>query len=75
MAIVAKGFCLGHPRPRDQAGALEDREIQDYFIKTAFPPQAQAESVVALLEQAAAPMALHEILGQVNIRQGRLEAC
>ena len=29
----------------------EDREIQDYFIKTAFPPQAQAESVVALLEQ------------------------
>jgi len=52
----------------------EDREIQDYFIKTAFPPQAQAESVVALLEQAAAPMALHEILRQVNIRRGRLEA-
>ena len=29
----------------------EDTDIQDYFIRTAFPPQAQAESVVALLER------------------------
>jgi ATP-dependent DNA helicase RecQ len=52
----------------------EDRDIQDYFIRTAFPPQAQAESVVALLERTAAPMTLREVLAHVNIRQTRLEA-
>ncbi len=52
----------------------EDRDIQDYFIRTAFPPQAQAESVVGLLERTAAPMTLREILAHVNIRQTRLEA-
>ena len=52
----------------------EDTDIQDYFIRTAFPPQAQAESVVALLERMAEPMTTREILTHVNIRQSRLEA-
>jgi len=44
------------PRPRESLlVGSEDREIQDYFIKTAFPPQAQAESVVALLRTGSRP--------------------
>ncbi|MEA2505215.1 MAG: ATP-dependent helicase RecQ [Actinomycetota bacterium] len=52
----------------------EDADIQDYFIRTAFPPQAQAESVVALLERTEGPMTLRGILAHVNVRQTRLEA-
>ena len=52
----------------------EDAEIQDYFIKTAFPPKAQAEQVVAFLEQVAAPVTLGEIEAEVNARHGRIES-
>ena len=30
----------------------EDRDIQDFFIGTAFPPQEQAEAVVGFLAEA-----------------------
>ena len=42
-------------RPRRRRSLLvghEDRQIQDYFISTAFPPREQAEEVVALLGRA-----------------------
>src|SRR5205807_7676873 len=39
----------------------EDVDIQDYFIRTAFPPKAQAEGVVALLAERAEPVAIGEI--------------
>lgn len=52
----------------------EDVDIQDFFIRTAFPPQPQAEAVVALLEKAAAPLKLRDILSEVNVRQSRLES-
>jgi ATP-dependent DNA helicase RecQ len=52
----------------------EDVDIQDWFIRTAFPPRAQAERVVALLEEAALPMSLAAIEAEVNVRQTRLEA-
>ena len=40
----------------------EDRDIQDYFIGSAFPPRTRAEEVVALLEGRAAPVSENEIL-------------
>jgi ATP-dependent DNA helicase RecQ len=52
----------------------EDRDIQDYFIRTAFPPKEQAEQVVALLEQRAEPVAVSEIEREVNVRRTRAEA-
>ncbi|MCA1706473.1 MAG: DEAD/DEAH box helicase, partial [Actinobacteria bacterium] len=52
--------------------AEEDREIQDFFIETAFPPQAQAERVVEILEQADGPVRESEILSNVNVRSTRL---
>jgi ATP-dependent DNA helicase RecQ len=52
----------------------EDTDIQDYFIRTAFPPAAQANAVVAMLERTAAPTKVGEILVEVNVRKSRLEA-
>jgi ATP-dependent DNA helicase RecQ len=51
----------------------EDAEIQDWFIRTAFPSRAQAEEVVALLAGAAEPMSVRAIEAAVNVRHARLE--
>ena len=51
----------------------EDRDIQDYFIKTAFPPRPQAEQVIRLLEERAEPVTISTIEHEVNARRGRLE--
>ena len=52
---------------------VEDADIQDYFIGSAFPPPALAERAVDLLERRAASMTMREVLAEVNVRQGRLE--
>jgi ATP-dependent DNA helicase RecQ len=52
----------------------EDEDIQDYFIRTAFPSRQQAEEVIGILRDAGAPVSVVEILSQVNVRKGRLEA-
>jgi ATP-dependent DNA helicase RecQ len=52
----------------------EDDDIQDWFIRTAFPPQPQAEAVVALLEREAVPVPVAAIEAEVNVRRSRLEA-
>ena len=51
----------------------EDAEIQDWFIRTAFPSREQAEQVVGLLEEAGRPMTLQAIEAAVNLRHTRLE--
>jgi ATP-dependent DNA helicase RecQ len=51
----------------------EDRDIQDYFINSAFPPRTRAEEVVSLLEDRAAPVSENEILSAVNVRPMRLK--
>ena len=53
---------------------VEDREIQDYFIETAFPPRDQAERIVELLGSAGDPMSLNDLMAAVNVRRGRLES-
>ncbi len=53
---------------------VEDREIQDYFIETAFPPREQAERIVELLADAVEPMSLNDLMATVNVRRGRLES-
>ncbi len=54
----------------------EDRDIQDYFIRVAFPPQEQAEAVIALLESkpGGGPVKVTEIEAAVNARRMRIEA-
>jgi ATP-dependent DNA helicase RecQ len=52
----------------------EDRDIQDYFIRTAFPPQDLADAVVGLLAERGDWVRIAEIEDEVNIRRGRLTA-
>ncbi|MEX1008401.1 MAG: RecQ family ATP-dependent DNA helicase [Acidimicrobiia bacterium] len=52
----------------------EDVDIQNYFVSSAFPPQGQAEQLVALLEARAEPMGIAGIESEVNARRTRLLA-
>ena len=54
----------------------EDRDIQDHFIRVAFPPQEQAEAVMALLasKPGGGPVTMTEIESAVNARRMRIEA-
>lgn len=54
---------------------IEDDEIQDYFIKTAFPTESEMVDVVTTIEQSANGLKQNQILRMVNIKQGRLEKC
>jgi ATP-dependent DNA helicase RecQ len=51
----------------------EDVDIQDHFIRSAFPPAALAERVIGLLAERAVPMSTAELLDVVNIRPAQLE--
>ncbi|MEA2449088.1 MAG: ATP-dependent helicase RecQ, partial [Thermoleophilaceae bacterium] len=53
---------------------LEDRNIQDYFITTAFPPREKAEAVVELIANAERPVKLGELAAAVNLGQSRIGA-
>jgi ATP-dependent DNA helicase RecQ len=50
----------------------EDKQIQDYFIETAFPLQRDAERVIEMLEHSDFPVKESDILAHVNVRQTRL---
>ena len=52
----------------------EDADIQDWFIRTAFPPADQAEQIVGLLEARAGPVSITELEREVNARRTRMEA-
>ncbi len=65
-------------RALDRAVAIalvgdEDRRIQDYFIRTAFPDRSDAELVVGLLGERAEWTKLSAIEREVNVRRTRLE--
>ncbi len=50
----------------------EDRDIQDHFIVTAFPEQAQAEAVMEQLSSASNSCSIAEVEAAVNLTRGRL---
>ncbi len=52
----------------------EDADIQDYFIRSAFPPVDLAERVVARLEERGAPMTRGELLESFNVRPTQIES-
>lgn len=51
----------------------EDREIVDYFIETAFPPESYAEDALSVLNLAEEGLRTGEIERQVNLSRGRIE--
>jgi ATP-dependent DNA helicase RecQ len=56
-------------------GGVEDDDIQEYFIRTAFPTEMEMRQVVQALEKSENGLKRNQILGQVNIRATRLEKC
>jgi len=54
---------------------IEDDEIQEYFIKSAFPTEVEMTEVVAAIEQSDNGLKQNHILQLVNIRSNRLEKC
>lgn len=50
----------------------EDDEIQEYFIRTAFPPEAVTEGILVALEGTSG-MTLSELLREVNLRKQTVE--
>jgi ATP-dependent DNA helicase RecQ len=53
---------------------IEDRDIQDYFIASAFPEREKAEAVVEMIASAEQPVKLGELAAAVNLGQGRMTA-
>ena len=52
---------------------MEDADIQDHFIRSAFPPPDLARQVVDLLEARAVPVGRTELLEAANVRQSQLD--
>ena len=51
----------------------EDRDIQDWFIETAFPDRVEAEAVIAFLAEQDEPVGVGAIEPIVNLRRSRLD--
>ena len=54
------------------SGAEED-EINDYFIRSAFPTREEVAQVLQALEQEEEGLSVPQLLGRVNLSQGRIE--
>ncbi len=52
----------------------EDDDIIDYFIRTAFPPQAHVKEILSALESADGGLTVAEIESKVNMYRGHIEA-
>jgi ATP-dependent DNA helicase RecQ len=52
---------------------MEETDITDYFIESAFPMRAEVSHVIEALEAAPAGLSVPELLGKVNLSRGRIE--
>jgi len=52
---------------------VEDEDITDYFIRTAFPPQGHGREVLTALNDADDGLSLSQLEGCLNLRRGQLE--
>lgn len=51
----------------------EDEEITDYFIRTAFPPAANVEEVLSVLQEAEDGLSIPMMLRHLNLRYSQVE--
>jgi ATP-dependent DNA helicase RecQ len=51
----------------------EDKRINDYFIRSAFPTKAEAADVLNAIRAAPLGLSVSEILAQVNLRESRVK--
>ncbi len=54
-------------------GGIEDAEINDYFITSAFPTREEAYDILSALEDASSGLSILEIQAQVNVSARRAE--
>jgi ATP-dependent DNA helicase RecQ len=54
-------------------GGEEDQEITDYFIQTAFPPEAHVQEVLNALEQAEDGLSITQIEQHLNLSNGQIQ--
>ena len=54
-------------------GGNEDEDITNYFIRTAFPPQAHIQQVLSALEQAEDGLSVPMLEQQMNLSKGQIE--
>ena len=52
---------------------VEEMDITDYFIESAFPTRAEVRRVLEALEAAPRGLSVPELLGQVNLSRGRID--
>ncbi len=54
-------------------GGMEDTEINDYFIESAFPTREEVGAVLQALEQHPGGLSVPELMGAINESMGRIE--
>ena len=52
---------------------VEETDITDFFIESAFPPRDEVDSVLTALRGAAAGLSINELLPLVNARRGKID--
>ena len=52
---------------------VEDRDVQDFFIKSAFPPPELVAKAMALFESAQRPLSAGALMNEINLGKGRME--
>ena len=65
-------------RGLEQADAVllrgaEDRDVQDFFIKSAFPPAELVATAMGLFESADRPLSTGALMNEINLGKGRME--
>ncbi len=51
----------------------EDRDVQDFFIKSAFPPAELVAKAMELFEAAERPLGTGALMNEINLGKGRME--
>lgn len=52
---------------------VEDRDVQDFFIKSAFPPPELVARAMELFESAERPLSTGALMNEINLGKGRIE--
>ena len=52
---------------------VEDRDVQDFFIKSAFPPPELVARAMELFEEADGPLSIGALMNEINLGKGRME--
>ena len=51
----------------------EDQDITEYFIQSAFPTRAEAETVLSSMKSAERALSINELMARVNLSKGRIQ--